>query len=340
MAIYTTLTKKEVHKIADEFGLGDITAFSGVRNGSVNTHYLVETKRGKFFVKIDEVKSEIEVKQELELLLHLKNQGFPCLQPVKSKNGRVALELEGKCLTVTKYLDGAEVPLGALTTTQLNALGHALSSLHLNGRTFKKGIENRFSFPRVAAIYRDVRRQMPSHLKQIVRVLDDEFTYLENYLDNNLPKGIIHGDLFPDNVKFKGNRLVGVVDFEAACRGKLIYDLATAVNALCFHEDCYKIERFDALIQGYESLRPLSLPEWDSFPNELRFSALRFTVTRIKDFFLRKTDDTQRIYKDFKEFYDRLLILRREKSGGMEDILLAMATGYDYRKYQKSKPSK
>jgi Ser/Thr protein kinase RdoA (MazF antagonist) len=94
------------------------------------------------------------------------------------------------------------------------------------------------------------------------------------------------------------------------------------------------------LISGYESLRPLSLPEWDSFPNELRFSALRFTVTRIKDFYLRAADDTQRVYKDFKEFYDRLLILRREKSGGMEDILLAMATGYDYRKYQKSKPSK
>jgi homoserine kinase type II len=252
----------------------------------------------------------------------------------------VALELDGKCLTVSKHLDGVEVPVEALNTVQLNALGHALSNLHLIGRSFKKGIENRFSFPRVAASYREVRRQMPSHLKQIVRVLDDEFSYLENYLDNNLPKGIIHGDLFSDNVKFKGNRLVGVVDFEAACRGKLIYDLATAVNALCFHDGNYKIERFDALIAGYESLRPLSLPEWDSFPNELRFSALRFTVTRIKDFFLRKTDDTQRIYKDYKEFYDRLLILRREKSGGMEDILLAMATGYDYRKYQKSKPSK
>jgi homoserine kinase type II len=159
-------------------------------------------------------------------------------------------------------------------------------------------------------------------------------------LDNNLPKGIIHGDLFPDNVKFKGTRLVGVLDFEAACRGKLIYDLATAVNALCFVDGRYRIDRFEALISGYESLRPLSLPEWDSFPNELRFSALRFTVTRIKDFFLRKVDENQRVYKDFKEFYERLLILRREKTGGMEDILLAMATGYDYRKYQKSKPSK
>ena len=223
---------------------------------------------------------------------------------------------------------------------QLETLGHALANLHLIGRSYKKGIDNRFGFNRILATYKDIRRQLPPHLKHIIRVLDDEFSYLENYLDNNLPKGIIHGDLFPDNVKFKGNRLVGLMDFEAACRGKLVFDLATAVNALCFVEQRYRIERFEALISGYESLRPLSLPEWDSFPNELRFSALRFTVTRIKDFYLKKTDENLGVDKDFKEFYDRLLILRREKSGGMEDILLAMATGYDYRKYQKSKPSK
>ncbi|HXQ39361.1 MAG TPA: homoserine kinase, partial [Anaerolineales bacterium] len=274
------------------------------------------------------------------LLLHLRKQNFPCLQPLKTKSGRYHLEFQEKCVTVTRHLDGVELPVEAMNATHLSTLGHALANLHLIGRSYKKGIDNRFGFNRIVAIYRDVRRQMPSHLKSIVRVLDDEFSYLENYLDNNLPKGIIHGDLFPDNVKFKGNRLTGVMDFEAACRGKLIYDLATAVNALCFIEDRYRIERFEALISGYESLRPLSLPEWDSFPNELRFSALRFTVTRLKDFYLRAAEDNQRVYKDFKEFYDRLLILRREKSGGMEDILLAMATGYDYRKYQKSKPSK
>jgi homoserine kinase type II len=250
------------------------------------------------------------------------------------------LDFQGKCLTVTRHIEGVELPVESLNSTHLNALGHALANLHLIGRSYKKGIDNRFGYNRIVAIYREVRRQLPSHLKNIVRVLDDEFSYLESYLDNNLPKGIIHGDLFPDNVKFKGNRLTGIMDFEAACRGKLIYDLATAVNALCFVDERYRIDRFEALISGYETLRPLSLPEWDSFPNELRFSALRFTVTRIKDFYLRQTDDTQRIYKDFKEFYDRLLILRREKSGGMEDVLLAMATGYDYRKYQKSKPSK
>jgi len=340
MAIYTALSKKDITKIADEFALGELSSFTGIRNGSVTTHYLIETKRGRYFAKIDEVKSELEVKQELDLLFHLRKQGFPCVQPRNSKTGRYYLEFEGKCLTVSRYVDGVELPVESLSGAHLAAVGHALANLHLIGRSFKKGIDNRFGFNRIAAIYREARRQLPSHLKNIIRVLDDEFSYLENYLDNNLPKGIIHGDLFSDNLKFKGNRLVGVIDFEAACRGKLIYDLATAVNALCFVRDRYKIERFEALISGYESLRPLSLPEWDSFPNELRFSALRFTITRIKDFYLRKSDDSQRVYKDFKEFYDRLLILRREKSGGMEDILLAMATGYDYRKYQKSKPSK
>lgn len=340
MAIYTALTKKDITRVVDEFLLGDLISFTGIKNGSVNTHYLIETKRGKYFAKIDEVKSEVEVKQELDLLFHLRKQNFPCLQPLKSKTGRFHLDVQGKCLTISRHLDGVELAVPAITPTQLNALGHTLANLHLIGRSYKKGIDNRFGFNRIVSIYRDVRRQLPTHLRSIVRVLDDEFSYLENYLDNNLPKGIIHGDLFSDNVKFKSNRLTGVMDFEAACRGKLIYDLATAVNALCFLDDRYQIDRFEALISGYESLRPLSLPEWDSFPNELRFSALRFTVTRIKDFYLRNTDDSQRLYKDYKEFYDRLLILRREKSGGMEDILLAMATGYDYRKYQKSKPSK
>src|SRR6267378_3217822 len=340
MAIYTSFSKREITRLVDEFALGELVSFSGTRAGSVNTHYLIETKRAKFFAKLDEVKSEVEVKQEVDLLLHLRKQNFPYLQPLKTKSGRYHLEFQGKCVTVTRHLDGVELPVESITGTDLSALGHALANLHLIGRSYKKGIDNRFGFNRIVAIYRDVRRQLPTHLKNIVRVLDDEFSYLENYLDNNLPKGIIHGDLFPDNVKFKGNRLTGVMDFEAACRGKLIYDLATAVNALCFIEDRYRIERFEALISGYESLRPLSLPEWDSFPNELRFSALRFTVTRLKDFYLRAAEDSQRVHKDFKEFYDRLLILRREKSGGMEDILLAMATGYDYRKYQKSKPSK
>jgi homoserine kinase type II len=109
------------------------------------------------------------------------------------------------------------------------------------------------------------------------------------------------------------------------------------VNALCFDGASYALKRFEALIAGYESLRPLSLAEWDGFPNELRLSAFRFTVTRLRDFVLRPTNGALRTDKDFREFYERLRILRRERDGGMDALLMAMATGYDYRKYQRVK---
>ena len=105
---------------------------------------------------------------------------------------------------------------------------------------------------------------------------------------------------------------------------------------MCFENGRYVPKRFEALLAGYEAVRTLSLAEWDAFPNELRFSAFRFAVTRLRDFFLYP-DERERINKDFQNFYDRLLILRREREGGMEPMLMAMATGYDYRKYQRVK---
>src|ERR1044072_2576157 len=144
MAIYTTLNKKEIAQVVDEFALGDLVSFSGVKNGSVNTHYLVETKRGRYFAKIDEVKSEVEVKQELDLLFYLRKQNFPCPQPLKSKSGRFHLEFQGKCLTISRLIEGVEHPVEGISLVHLSALGPALANLHLIGRSYKKGIDNRF----------------------------------------------------------------------------------------------------------------------------------------------------------------------------------------------------
>src|SRR6476659_9643147 len=116
MAIYTTLSKKDIGKIAEEFALGDLLSFTGMRTGSVNTHYLIETKRGKFFLKIDEIKSEVEAKQEIDLLLHLRKQNFPCVQPLKTKSGRFHLDFQGKCFTVTRTIKGGELTIASDTT--------------------------------------------------------------------------------------------------------------------------------------------------------------------------------------------------------------------------------
>lgn len=331
---------KEVEAIAEEFGLGDASVVTGVQRSSGEQQALVDTKKGKFVIYVHKLKSEIEVKQEIDLFLFLKRHGFHCRLPIKGKRGRHYHDIHGAYFSVSKYMDGTELSVEVLSPNHLVTIGHTLAELHLIGRSYKKGIDNRFSFPKVAGAYQEVRKNLPAHLKSIVRVLDDEIAYLEAYLDNNLPKGIIHGNLGTPSLRFKGSRLVAVLDFEAACRGKFIYDLATTVNATCYHDGRYRLDRFESVIVGYEELRPLSLPEWDSFPNELRFSALRFAISSLKDFYSGKNGQQQRVQKEFKEYFERLLILRREKEGGMEDLLLSMATGYDYRKYQKSKPSK
>lgn len=337
MAVYTMLDKGQLSELIDDYGLVKLMASSGIPNGSVNSNYLLETTRGKHLLRIDEVKGELDVKRELDLLVFLRKHGFPCPQPLADRKGRYYRESQGKCLSIYRWVDGNVVKPERLNGNRLENVGRHLADLHTICKSYKKGIDNRFSYERIADLYGEVRDRLPSYFRKIVRTLDDEVDYLQHYLENKLPKGIIHGDLFNDNLIFKGEKLVAILDFEAACRGKFIFDLATAVNALCFDGENYDLKRFESLITGYESLRPLSLAEWDAFPNELRLSALRFTVTRLRDFFLNPVDENQRVDKDFREFYERLRILRRERDGGMEGMLMAMATGYDYRKYQRVK---
>lgn len=337
MAVYTAVDRTELAELIEDYGLVKLLGSSGIPNGSVNTNYLLETSRGKHLLRIDEVKGELDVKRELDLLIFLRKHNFPCPQPVADRKGRWYRESSGKCLSVYRWADGQVVRNDRLTANRLENVGRHLADLHTIGKSYKKGIDNRFSYERISDLYAEVRDKLPSYFRKIVRTLDDEVDYLQHYLENKLPKGIIHGDLFNDNLIFKGDKLVAMLDFEAACRGKFIFDLATAVNALCFDREGYDLKRFESLIAGYESLRPLSLAEWDAFPNELRLSALRFTVTRLRDFFLNPVDENQRVDKDFREFYERLRILRRERDGGMEGLLMAMATGYDYRKYQRVK---
>ena len=339
MAVYTELSKPLLKELADDYALGRVISANGIPEGSVNTNYVIEAAKGRFLLRIDEVKSENELKREIDLLTFLRKHSFPCPHPLQDRMGRFYRNFNNKCVSLFRYQEGRVLPVEKIKHTQLETIGHALGDLHVIGKAYKKGIDNRFSFERVADLYLSVRNRLPNYFRKICRTLDDEIDYLTRYLEGKLPKGVIHGDLFADNVLFRGEKLTAVLDFEAACRGKFIFDIATAVNALCFVKGEYSLDRFRSLLMGYESVRTLSLAEWDAFPNELRYSSLRFTITRLQDFTLAPPNGHERINKDFREFFDRLRVLRREREGGMEPLLMAMATGYDYRKYQKVKAS-
>ncbi|MGH7899564.1 MAG: phosphotransferase, partial [Candidatus Binatia bacterium] len=120
----------------------------GVARGSVNTHYLLNTSKGKFLLKIDEVKSELEVKREIDLLLFLRKHAFPCPQPLPDRKGRQYRELGGKCISLYRHIEGQSYDSEELSLNQLENVGRELAALHLIGKGYKKGIDNRFSFER------------------------------------------------------------------------------------------------------------------------------------------------------------------------------------------------
>lgn len=331
------LSKKEIGEIAVEYGLPRVLALRDLGEAVPPDRYLLETAKGKYVLALGALRSEMDCKRELDLLLFLRKHGFPCQVPLHDRRGRYGREWLGRALVLCRHIDGQPVEPEALTHGQLENVGRVLGDLHVVTKAYKKGIDNRFGLERVADVYADVRGRLPYYLKRIVRTLDEEVEYLTDYLESKLPKGIIHGELTVEHLRFKGEKVVAVLEIGVACRGKFIFDLANAVNALCYEGGRYHLKRFEALLSGYEGVRTLSLAEWDAFPNELRFSAFRCAALRLRDFFETPADDRQRVNRDFQEFYDRLRILRREREGGMEPILMAMATGYDYRKYQRVK---
>jgi homoserine kinase type II len=324
-----------VANLVTSYSLGSLHKMAGIPAGSVNTHYLLETSKGKVIVKIDETKSFADAERECTLLRFLHARDFHCPQPLVDRHGQYYHAYKGKPLSLYAVLPGKSLPEAQITKAQLEQVGQTLARLHQLSPGYSKDEDNRFSATRVLALYQEVKERLPGYLRHLTHMLDDEMLYQQEYQEERLPKGLIHGDLFADNLLFRKDTVVGVLDFEAACYGKFIYDVATAVNALCYINGRYEIDRFEALLIGYQRIRALTLTEWDAFPNELRFSAFRFTITRLKDFFLRPMEVHDRISKDYREFFERLQVLRRERPGGMDRLLLAMATGYDYRQYQK-----
>jgi homoserine kinase type II len=331
------LEKEDLTALAAEFGVGKPAASSGVVRRRGNRRYVIDTPKGHFELRLRSMEEEFDLRREIDLLTFLEKHDFASPRVIADERGRPFIERDGFCLVLIKLPAGNYLDEDDLSLSQVNSAGKIIADLHMLGRGYKRTVENRYGFDRIFELYAHVRRRMPSYLRKIVRTLDEETEYLGNYLETKLPKGIIHGTIHKDALLFKGDSVVCIGDLDAACRGKYVYDLATAVNALCFTSSGYSLERFEALMAGYESVRTLSLAEWDSFPNELRFAALRFAVIRLTEFFASEREEAERINEDFRLFFDRLRVLRREKEGGMEGLLMAMATGYDYRKYQRIK---
>lgn len=283
MAVYTEVDDDELARFVDGYGLGSILACKGIAEGVENTNYLLHTGRGRFILTLYEKRV---AKQDLPFFLglmeHLAERGVNCPQPVRSLRGEVLGELAGRPAAIVTFLDG--IWLKHPKPHHCHAVGRALAGMHLAAADYRLVRANALGLAGWRPLFDRFRAAADSIVSGLEAEVAAELEALEKCWPRDLPAGVIHADLFNDNVFFLGDTLSGLIDFYFACNDAFAYDVAVCLNAWCFDDDwVFERQKGEALLAGYQSVRPLTGPETDALPILARGAALRFLLTRAYD---------------------------------------------------------
>jgi len=283
MAVYTDVAADELASFLAGYELGELLSYKGIAEGVENSNFLVHTGKGHFILTLYEKRVAAgDVPFFLALMEHLAARGINCPQPVKTRNGEALGKLCGRPAAVVTFLDGMWIRRP--DARHCAAVGEALARMHLAGADFARKRKNALSVSGWRPLFEQAADRADSVQRDLRATIEQELGQLEAHWPRDLPQGVIHADLFPDNVFFLGNELSGLIDFYFACTDTLAYDVAICLNAWCFEPDhSYNITKGRSLLQSYIKNRPLSAAELDALPLLARGAALRFLLTRLVD---------------------------------------------------------
>jgi len=283
MAVYTDVTDEELHEFLAGYRIGSLLSYKGIAEGVENSNFLLHTTGGFFILTLYEKRVAAgDLPFFLNLIEHLAARGLTCPQPVRNRAGDALGWLSRRPAAIVTFLDGMWIrrPKAA----HCGAVGEALARLHLAGADFAMTRRNALSVDGWRALFAAARARADTVQPGLAAAIDGELARLERDWPRGLPAGIIHADLFPDNVFFLGDRLSGLIDFYFACTDAFAYDVAICLNAWCFEPDhSYNVTKGQALLRGYTRLRALSPGEIEALPMLCRGAALRFLLTRLID---------------------------------------------------------
>ncbi len=283
MAVYTDVSDEELEAFLATYDIGSLLSCKGIAEGVENSNFLLHAEKGNFILTIYEKRVETsDLPFFLGLMNHLAGKGIRCPTPIPARNGSMLGTLRGKPAAIVSFLEGMSVRHPQVR--HCAALGSALAGLHLAGRDFTLPRPNALSIksfrPLLEASGPRADEVQPGLSADLSRVLDQ----LEAEWPSSLPSGVIHADVFPDNVFFIGKELSGFIDFYFACNDAFAYDIAICLNAWCFEADgSFNITKARALLQAYAGIRPLDPAELAALPVLARGSAMRFLLTRLYD---------------------------------------------------------
>lgn len=268
----------------------------------------METEAGVFFLRVYEQVQSDDARAELALVEHLRGRGVPTPAVVPLASGEALSTLAGKPAALFVFAKGRDLCQRQVTTSHARAVGCALAQLHVATQDYPGCTEDRFSFAQIVRRVDELASAEDAQVRTVLPILREEIDWLSGQSETQ-PVGVIHGDLFRDNVLFEGEEITALLDFESAAKGALAYDLAVCLLSWTFDQD-FRADLGQALVSGYASVRELAPAERDpGLYVEARRAALRFTVTRILDFHLRHASGARR-EKDFRRYLLRMERLR------------------------------
>ncbi|MEA2841124.1 MAG: homoserine kinase type [Methylobacteriaceae bacterium] len=283
MAVYTEVSDEELLAFLQAYDLGPVLSFKGIAEGVENSNFMLHTQSGYYFLTLYEKRvREEDLPFFLGLMFHLSQRGITCPQPVKNRTGEVLGRLAGRPAAIVTFLEGMSPRRP--DAAQCAQIGGMAARLHQAGEGFPLRRPNALSLPGWRPLYHAAAPRADEVVPGLRAILDQELTFQEQHFPSGLPDGVIHADLFPDNVFFLDGVCSGMIDFYFACNDAFAYEIAICLNAWCFEADAsFNMTKGMALLAGYEGVRPLDERERDALPILARGSALRFLLTRLVD---------------------------------------------------------
>jgi homoserine kinase type II len=283
MAVYTDVSEGELETFLQGYPAGRLLSYKGIAEGSENSNFLLHTSAGSFILTLYEKRVHTDdLPFFLGLMHHLAEKGISCPLPVERHDGKLFGTLAGRPAALITFLEG--MWMRRPTSAHCREVGRALAEMHVAGMDFPLSRPNALAIDGWRKLWAGSHERADEVERGLAAEVDADFALFDREWPRDLPSGIIHADLFPDNVFFLGEKLSGVIDFYFACNDFYAYDIATCLNAWCFEKDfSFNLTKGRALLSAYQAVRPLSDGEKQALPLLARGSALRFMLTRLYD---------------------------------------------------------
>ena len=308
MAVYTKLSESELKDFFSKYNLGKLLNYRGIKEGIENTNYFTETEKGKFILTIYEKRvEEKDLPFFISLMKNIYDKNFPSPEPIININGSYISEISKKKAAIISFIDGNTKK--NLSPDECYQVGTYAAKLHQITKKLNIKRENKLSVNSWREIYNKVRKNCTKIDKNLPEIIEKNLNDIEKNWPKNIPSGIIHADLFPDNIFFKRNKLSGIIDYYFACHDFYAFEIAICLNALCFEGSkenlSFNVTKATKFINGYSSIRKLTDEEKNSLIILCKGAAIRFLLTRVFDY-LNLIEGAIVTVKDPVEYLKRL----------------------------------